>query len=371
MINGKIKIIYILPSLSSGGAERVTLDLIYNLDRKVFTPELLLFNGGGFFHQEALSHGLRVVIFKKRFKFDIFNFFKIYKYIKNTQPDIVHTGLGGDIYGKIAAKIAKIKIIVSTEHNVAINDKTIIRRLKGLTAKWSNKIVAISESVKKDILREYKIPSEKVDLIYNGLYVDNFKKEENQNIEKKESDTIIIGSVGRLTEQKNFSLLLRALDQVKNRNFKCLIVGEGELRSQLEQEIKDLDLSNKVELLGTTSNINGFLNKLDLFVLPSKWEGLGITLLEAGLVKLPVLASATGGIVDIIKHKENGLLFNNNDLSDLTDMLNGCLDFNSREYLLKLGEKLSYDIRERFDIKKTSGQYQDMYKKLVQDNIYN
>jgi glycosyltransferase involved in cell wall biosynthesis len=366
MDNGKIKIIYILPSLSSGGAERVTLDLIYNLDREIFIPELLLFNGGGFFYQEALSHGLKVIVFKKKFKFDIFNLFKIYKYIKNSQPDIVHTGLGGDIYGKLAAKMAKVRVIVSTEHNVAVNDTVIIHHLKRLTAKWSNKIVAISESVKEDILKEYKILSEKVELIYNGLYIDNFRKEENQNKIKKESDTIIIGSVGRLTEQKNFSLLLRALDQVKNRNFKCLIVGEGELRSQLEQEIKDLDLSNKVELLGTTSDINSFLNKLDLFVLPSKWEGLGITLLEAGLVKLPVLASDTGGIVDIIKHKENGLLFNNNDLSDLTDMLNGCLDFNNREYLLKLGEKLSYNVKERFDIRKTSRQYQDMYKKLVQ-----
>ena len=371
MVDGKIKIIYILPSLSSGGAERVTLDLIYNLDKNVFTPELLLFNGAGFFYKEALNHGLKVIVWKKKFKLDLFNFYKIYKYIKNNKPDIVHTGLGGDIYGKLAAKLAKVKVIVSTEHNVAVNDKVIIRRLKGLTAKWSDKIVAISESVKKDILKEYKISANKVELIYNGLNVDNFREDENRRRIERESDTVIIGSIGRLSEQKNFSLLFKALDQVKNRNFKCLIAGEGELRSQLEQEIRDLDLSNKVELVGTVSDVNSFLNKLDLFVLPSKWEGLGITLLEAGLVKLPVLASATGGIVDVIKHKENGLLFDNDNLSDLTEMLNGCLDFNSRDYLLKLGERLSYDIRERFDIKKTSGQYQDMYKKLVQYNIYN
>ena len=153
MNNRKIKILYILPSLSSGGAERLTLDLIYNLDKEVFLPELLLFNGGGFFYQEALSRGIKLRVLKKRFKFDIFNFLKIYKYIKNSKPDIVHTGLGADIYGKLAAKMAKIKVIVSTEHNVSVNDKLIVRRLKKITARWSKKIVAITKSVKNDILR--------------------------------------------------------------------------------------------------------------------------------------------------------------------------------------------------------------------------
>jgi len=370
----KIKVLYILPSLASGGAERFLLDLIYSLNLSVFEPQLLLFKDSGFFYPEAIGRGLKIKVLSKKFKFDLINFYHIYKYIKKEQPDIVHTELGGDIYGKLVAKLAGVKIIVSTEQNVSINDRQIIYRLKKITTGWSDKIIAISSAVRDDLIKKYQVAPDKIELFFNGLDVEKFKQVdqiEKDQSERQEFDTIIIGSVGRLSPQKNFSLLFQALSRVKEKNFKCLIAGEGELRLQLEQEIKDLGLNDKIELVGLKVDIKSFLADLDFFVLPSKWEGLGIVLLEAGVTKLPVLASATGGILDIIEDQKNGLLFNNENLDDLIIKLNYCLDYNNQTKLKQLGENLFLTIIEKFDIKKITSQYQNMYQELLKNKHEN
>lgn len=364
--NKKIKILYIMPSLSSGGAEHFLFDLIYNLNEEIFDPYLLLFNGKGFFYPDAIEKGIKIKVLKKRFKLDVFNFYQIYRYVKKIKPDIVHTQLGGDIYGKLAAKLVGIKKIISTEQNVSNSYKKIILFFKKITASFSDKIIAISSAVKKDIILKYKIPVNKVDLIFNGVDIEKFKQE--KYIEKKtikNKDKIIIGSIGRLTPQKNFILLFRALSKIKDYNFECFIVGDGELKEILEKKIVEMNLENKVKLLGTRKDIKEFLAKLDFFVLPSKWEGLGVVLLEAGMAKLPVLASATGGILDIIKNKETGILFKNDNLFDLTQKLNYFFDSKNKNELDFLGENLYNFIIEKFDVKKITKQYEDLYLNLI------
>lgn len=360
--NQKIKILYIIPSLNSGGAERFLLDLVYNLNLDIFEPSLLLFNGQGFFYSEAINRNLNVKALKKKFKIDIFNFYSIYKHIKKIKPDIVHTQLGGDIYGKIAAKLAGVKNIVSTEQNVLINDNKIIKFFKKRTAGFSNKIIAISSAVKRDIIENYQVPSEKINLIFNGISVEKFQQDRKPSLNKNQ---IVFGSIGRLTSQKNFSLLIEALSKIKNKNFKCLIAGEGELREKLEKEIKKYDLTNKIELLGLKKDIKGFLSELDFFVLPSKWEGLGVVLLEAGLSRLPVLASATGGILDIIKDKKTGILFKNNNVNDLVKKIDYFLDSKNKKDLIVLGDNLFNYIIDKFDIKKVASQYESVYLNLI------
>ena len=158
--------------------------------------------------------------------------------------------------------------------------------MKTITAFWADKIIAISKAVKNDSLTRYRVPERKMKIIYNGLNTDNFLIDGRRVVGKK----IIIGSIGRLSPQKNYSLLIKALANLKNNNWECQIVGEGGVRLKLEKEITELGLTGKVKLLGLKKDIKGFLFDLDLFVLPSLWEGLGIVLLEAGLAGLPVLA---------------------------------------------------------------------------------
>ena len=115
MKDNKIKIVYVMPSLDAGGAERFILDLIENLDLNLFSPTLILFDHGGFFVEELKNYNIDLIILKKKFKFDLVNFFKLCWEIKKNRPQIVHTQLGGDIYGRLAAWILRVPIIVSTD----------------------------------------------------------------------------------------------------------------------------------------------------------------------------------------------------------------------------------------------------------------
>ena len=358
----RLKILYILPSLALGGAEKFTLDLISKLDLERFDPYLLLFSGTGFFYEQAKKEGIKIKVLKKRFKIDPFNFCNIFYYIKKTKPDIVHTQLGADYYGKIAARLAGVKNIISTEQNVLINDRKIISYLKKKTASFSKKIVAISSAVKEDLIERQAVPESKIELIFNGVEVAKFEQRRKTSFDERE---IVLGSIGRLHEQKNFSLLLKGLSQVRGKNFKCLILGSGPLEENLKQEIKSLNLESHVFLLGSSSDVKGFLAQLDFFVLPSRWEGLGIVLLEAGLSSLPVLASATGGILDIIKDQERGVLFENENLEDLVKKLEFFLDAGNKEALDLWGANLFEFIKSNFSLEKVAQDYQKLYLEII------
>ena len=362
MNKGRIKILYISPTLASGGAERLTLDLIENLDKEIFSPSLLLFAGQGFFYPEALAKRIRVKSLKKRFLIDPINFYFIYKYIKKLKPDIVHTQMGADFYGRLAAKLAGVKIIVSTEHNVLDNYTPFISWLKKKTASWSNKTICVSQAIKDDMNKQYK-DKVALELIYNGINTEKFAQ-----IERKKNigGEIIFGSLGRLSEQKIYSLLIKAISEVKSETkFKVKIAGEGALRESLLKEIELANLSDKIELVGVKEDVPGFLKELDFFVLPSKWEGLGIVLLEAGLAHLPVLASATGGILEIIEDKKTGILFENDNALDLAKKIEYFLDNNNRSNLDILGENLYSKVMAEFNISKLIKKYEQIYLELI------
>ncbi len=361
MNDKKIKVLHILPSLSSGGAERLVLDLLSNFSANNFSVELLLFKSKGFFYDEARSKGIKVIVFKKRFKLDIINFFNIYKRIRKLSPDIVHTHLGADIYGSLAAKLAGVKFVVSTEHNVAKNNGGAYNFFRKILSCFFNKIIAVSSAVKNDLINNFKLKEGKVILIHNGVDVNKFKIKKDVN----NSSEVVFGSVGRLVPQKNYSLLIKALAQVKNKNFKCLIAGEGYLKNDLKKEINEFGLEDRIELVGLKHNIADFLNQLDFFVLPSRWEGLGIVLLEAGLLRLPVLASKIDGIIDIISNNETGKFFENDNLIDLVDKLNYFLDPQNQDELRAWGDGLYNLVVENFSIQKISKEYEKLYLNLI------
>ncbi|MEI7620147.1 MAG: glycosyltransferase [Candidatus Falkowbacteria bacterium] len=359
--NKKIKIAYIVPSLDAGGAERFILDLISRLDRNLFSPTLILFSHGGFFVEEAQKMGIDLIILKKRVKLDLSNFVSLYRAVKTLQPDIVHTQLGGDVYGRLVAHLLKVPVIVSTEQNVQTGENFLINHLKKWTAKFADKIVAISEAVKKDTVKRYAVPESKLEVIYNGLEVNKFIL----TSRRPKSDKIILGSVGRLTRQKNYQLLIEALAELKGYNWECRLAGEGELRADLEQRITELKLEDRIKLVGLQKDVKKFLSDLDLFILPSLWEGLGIVVLEAGLAGLPVLASRVDGICEIIKDGQNGILFNSNDKADLVLKLKKILENISQPAMDALGVDLQTDIQAHFDIRVIVKKYQKLYLNLL------
>lgn len=223
--------------------------------------------------------------------------FFVAKEIKKLKPDIVHTHLlTADRIGQIAAWIAGVKKRYCTVHNCEPNDDRrdfITRKLTGFLA---TKIIAVSECVKEYGIKNRYYPSSKMEVIYNspGFIAQNARVKDSFH------NPLRLINIARLNEQKGQTNLLRIISELKKENFPVIlkIFGDGEERSNLEKEIERLDLSEIVTLEGRTGEVEKELLWADILISTSKWEGFGMTLVEAASVGTPVIAT------DIPPHKE-------------------------------------------------------------------
>ena len=371
-MNKKIKITYIIPTLDRGGAERFFVDLIKNLDREKFEPSLILYKKGGEWLKELKALNFKIIILEKKRRFDLRNFLAIRKAIKEIGPDIIHTQLGADIYGVFAGRLAGVEKIMTTEVNTNNDEGFFYNLVKRSSLRFVNRVVAVSQAVKEETKRRYTLKSDKLEVIYNGIELNRFKLPI-RNFDDKNKSDFIFGTIGRLSEQKGQRYLIRAFAKTKNKKAKLFIAGEGELKAEFEEEIKALKLTKRVKLVGRVVAPD-FLASLDAFVLPSLWEGMGIVLVEAALSGLPIIATRVGGVPEVVSGEEAWLVDIENEMDknlvedrlvkalslELDNLIN---NYNKVEVAAKI-EKANKRMRDNFDIKKVSRQYENLYQKI-------
>ncbi len=360
----KIKIIYIIPALDFGGAERIIVDIIKNLNQEKFIVKIICMKRSGFWGIELKNYGISLILLGQKNGTSLTSLIRLIKILKQENPDIVHTHLfGADFYGSIAARLAGIKYVVSTEHNLNYSEGKIKSIIKIFISKLFNNIIVVSGAVKIYIMKNYFVKAEKILIIYNGIDVNKFSQSLNVNNQVKKNKNIIIGSIGRLVKQKGFEYLIKAIDKLSDQNIECLIAGDGESKFLLQEKIKKLGLENKVKLLGWQKDIKSFLNKIDIFVLPSLWEGFGIVILEAGLFKVPVIASRVDGIVEIIEDKKDGLLVTSANSDELAEKIKYLLK--NEKFKKELANNLYIKVKNNFIIQKIIIQYEQYYENLL------
>jgi glycosyltransferase involved in cell wall biosynthesis len=224
--------------------------------------------------------------------------------------------------------------LVITEHNTlasVINNKDDLRwqaypKLAGWFYPWADAIVAVSNDVKRDLARAAQIPSERIEVVYNPIVTPDLKEKSEQPLEHpwfNNGGPPVVVSVGRLTDQKAFDVLIRALSIARqDRPLRLMILGEGENRPALETLIAKLGLGNDVRLMGFVQNPYPFMARAAAFALPSRWEGLPTVLVEALYLGAPIVATnCPGGSRDILKDGRFGRLVSVDDPSGLAAAL--------------------------------------------------
>lgn len=350
-----VKILHIIPTLDPGGAERLLVDIVQRTNKQLFSLTVVCFKRGGLWEEEIKNSGVELIILKKRGQFDLINLFKLWRTIRFVKPDLVHTHLGGDIYGRFFAGLMGIPV-VSTEHNLNKDEAFSVTLAKRVTAAFASLVIAVSEAVAQDAQKRYGFAKEKIKVIHNGVDLTRFTFTRPQF-----NKPLKIGSVGRLAKQKDFSTLIKAVSLVKD--CVCEIVGEGSERSNLETEIKNLSLGERVKLAGNRSDVPQFLQGLDIFILASRWEGLGIVVLEAALTGIPVIAARVDGLIEIITDGVDGLLFKPGDEQALAAKLKNI--FADQAAALTRAEQLAKKVREHFSIETMVAQYEKAYKRVL------
>lgn len=350
-----MKILQIIPMLGMGGAETMCETLtneLVKLNNNVIVVSL--YSEKTVITERLISQGIEVVSLDKKLGFDLSCIKRLRKLIKQIKPDVIHTHLYAVKYAILATIGKKIKI-VHTIHNIAQKEAGKKDRLfNGFFFKTGKVIpVALSENVKDSILKEYKLHDAPV--ILNGVDLSKCIKKETYEI----GDKFKIINIARFSEQKKHARLIAAFNLfVKDHpNSELRLVGDGELRKDIELLVKQYQLRDKVKFLGLQNNIYPFLHDADCFVLSSDYEGIPLTLIEAMGTGLPIISTNVGGIPDMIKDGEEGLLCEL-DFNDIEKNMN---NFYKNKTLRELCGKNALKKSIKFGAKTMANNYLRIY----------
>jgi len=271
------------------------------------------------------AEGATVFVVPMRKTYDVLAIYRLYKILKNYKIDVIHShGLLVNILSRVASYLANAPVSISTAH-IPLNLKSgsqaqnILEKfmipyyliLDNLTSLFNHKIIAVSHAVKRD-LSEQGIDPKRIVVVQNGIDVNRVEgNNRNREVESKRNQNYpIVGTITRLSPQKDVATLLRMASQVIKEVPKTefIIVGDGEQRGKLQTLAGNLGLHDHVTFLGYRQDAQDILRIFDVFVLSSLWEGLPIVVLEAMAAEKPVVATAVDGVTEVVEDGNTGFL---------------------------------------------------------------
>jgi glycosyltransferase involved in cell wall biosynthesis len=247
---------------------------------------------------------------------------------RRLRPDVVHTHqIGSLFYAGPAARLARVPVLVHTEHGVEEYGRLRRRWLGRLAGLHADRFYCLTEAMRNAVVARHVVPAHRAKVIRNGIDTESFQTPtdplETRRALGIPEQALVIGTVGRLTEVKQQDLLLRAFARVQARvaNVHLLLLGDGPLRDTLQDLAGQLGLSGRVHFAGYQPHSAPYLRAMDVFTLTSRSEGMPQALLEAAVVGVPTIASAVGGVPEVVEHGRTGLLFEPGDETALTEGL--------------------------------------------------
>ena len=282
------------------------------------------------------------------------------KIIKNENITVVHTHHRMAAFYVAFLKIYKKCLFINTSHNTFDNKVKFTR----YAYKHAN-LVACGEMVKKNLVETFGLPEKQVTVIHNAVkpFVDQIKVDSFIK-QLHEKGCFVVGNIGRLSEQKGMEYFIDAAEITikKHSNVRFFIVGDGELKDELINRVKEKHLENLIQFLGYRSDIQNTMKQFDFVVLSSLWEGLPLTPIEAFSVGKTVIGTSVDGTPEIIEDKENGLLVNAKDVRQLSDAMNILIEDENLRKELEVNAKKCY--MEEFSFDKLAKEYRDYYGRL-------
>jgi glycosyltransferase involved in cell wall biosynthesis len=368
----KIKVLHIVPMLSPGGAERVAVHIVRGLNPQRYQAAVVSFSGrlGCDLDRLLEEAGVEVRYLGKRPGFDYRKYHSVNNVLRNYRPHIVHTHLQVLRYALLPFLFSlKDASLVHTVHNLAERDvEPRARLVQRFAFKHGVVPIAVAEEVGRSVERLYGIQPCRV--ISNCIPTDCYAYPRTPRgvWRAKEgfgSEDILFVCVARFVPQKNHALLLKAFAEgpASNPHAHLVLVGEGALREQLEQQAKNLGLAGQVHFLGLRSDIPEVLAAMDVFVLSSDYEGSPLSVIEAMTAGLPIVSTAAGGVPDLFDSGREGFIVPTRDVQCLSESMVFLLG--NREARQSMGMAASRRARAKFDVSAMVQAYERLYESLV------
>lgn len=368
-----IKVAHITLSMNTGGIENFIVNVIKSLnDAYNFTVGCL--DSGGPLLKEVERLGHKSFVLNRRPGFDWKLLFNLIRIFRREKFDLIHThNEAAHFYGGLAAKLAGVPYLITTEHSRHDLDERLRRRVeKRFLALLTNKWITVSSVLADAAITKDGLSSEKVSVITNGIDINQFSrfnddkycKTLKKNIGIPE-DVSVVTMVARLHPIKNHAMLLKAIgsNEKLQKKVHVLFIGDGEMRKNLLKLSAQLHLTVRVHFLGIRKDVPELLSISDVFVLCSLSEGLPLSLLEAMAAKVPVVITKSANRAFLVIHDKNGTVVENSPEA----LAQGIIDtLSNKQRSLLLVQNGFELVNRKFSLATMAAAYKEIYTNFLQ-----
>jgi glycosyltransferase involved in cell wall biosynthesis len=354
MSGARTRVLYLSHAYAVGGAEEMVLNLVRHLPPQ-YEPIVAAIHEAGPIGEEVRRTGV---------PFDVlgltpgmrhpWHLLRLKDFVQKCDPHIVHTFLlTASLYGRFAAMMARVPVVIGTEVNIYERKQAMHALAERWLMRGTDAVVASAESVREFYVRQVDADPAKVEVIYNAVDWSQLDQTVTRDVMRASLrlplDAPVIGIIARLTEQKGHRVLFDAL--VGHRGLAhahLVVVGDGELRDELERRAVALALADRVRFLGARRDLGNILAAMDVFVMPSFWEGLPLSLVLAMGAGLAVVATRVAGIPEVVQDDATGLLVPPGDSAALGEALARVINDDATR--TRLGHAAQAFVRPRFGV---------------------
>lgn len=358
-----LRVCHVSLTLKTGGLERILADLARHHHRENCQPEFLAIRDVGRFADEIRDAGGIVHRLNPGGRWSQIT--QMRRLFREQGYDVVHThNTYPHIYGSIAARLAKVPVVVNTRHGQRAGHGWKSRTQFRWASHLVDRIIAVSDDAAQLCVDADRVAKRKVQRIWNGIDLADFA------FSGPILQPIAI-SVARLSAEKDFPTLIRAVPLVIAAvpDFRLKIVGDGPERERLESLTRELGMTRHIELMGERTDVPELLREAGFFVSSSLTEGISLTLLEAMAVGLPIVATAVGGNPEIVVPGKTGHLVPSNDPQALADsIVRLCRDSSSWQ---EMGRAARDRVSLNFDVRRMARDYEQLYAELAKRSRVN
>jgi glycosyltransferase involved in cell wall biosynthesis len=366
------RILHVIDSLHLGGAQEVVMNLATCGDRNAFHHEVATMHGRGVYWDRMRDFGIPLHSLSSHKLFPWYAL-SLPALLARGHFDVLHCHLvASNIFAKPVGALSRVPVIINHDHT---NDdyrasQRVRLALDTFANRFATHLIAVSDSCRQFLISREGIPADKITLVQNAIDLTRFSKACGTREEARKSLRLpaaarVVAGVGRLNPQKNFTLFLKVAEVVAARHPEAIFViaGEGPEEAKLRGQARASGLGERVRFVGYVADTRLVYLAADILLMPSLFEGLPMTLLEAMAMEVPVVASALDGIGEVVEDGVDGLLAPSGSPHGYVEAMDRLLS--DPELAGRIGANASHKIRARFSAARMCSEVEAIYHRFL------
>ena len=365
-----MKLLFAIDNLRHGGAQKVLRALLLRLDRGRVEPIIWRLGGGSEIEAWFEELGVPILAYPEWQMRTGLGPARMLAWMFRHRPALAQTFLfHADIAGRVLARAAGVPAVVSSVRATNVDKKPWQFGLDRLTARLAHRVIAVSSATRDFAIAHEGCRPDRTVVIPNGIDLSDYVPGHGREAARAElgyaPGDFVIGTVGRFQEQKGHRFLVEALRRITpdRPRLRAFFVGYGPLEDELRRHVRHAGLADRVRVVGYRRDIPRLLAAMDLFALPSLWEGMSNALLESMAMALPAVATAVDGNLEVVENGVTGVLTPPRDAEALAEALADPAD--RPDAASEMGRRARERAERRFSLERTVDAYLDLYEDLL------